>query len=194
MERQKFREWIRLENLRQKITEAAIDQVGDLIYSYLNIAVSDRNWDEASWLEVADKYLEAQTVNAPTLEFPILLVSKDKNIVSWDYEGRDWYLWANLLASAYSWTLEYISEMDVDDAIGMVQEILSDEVSKREFFYGLSEIAYTKDYRTKSVRYNPFPKPNWMITVTKIREPEIVKIPKSLIPVGNVIRWDQREN
>lgn len=100
----------------------------------------------------------------------------------WDYEGRSWFYWSNLFAKAYGWSLEYISELEVNDAFALIQEILTDEQLDKEFTYGLSEIAYPYNSSTKKSVFKPMPRPYWM--KEDIKPLKKFKYARSLLPMG----------
>ena len=62
-----------------------------------------------------------------------------------------------------------------------------DDQLEREFYYGLSEVAYHYDAATKKSKFVPLPRPNWMRP--KVEPEKVVKtpIPASMIPMGVVI-------
>jgi hypothetical protein len=106
---------------------------------------------------------------------------------SWDYEGRTWYLYAHMLASEFGWSLDEIAELDVDDAFALLQEILISSQLEKEWQWSMSDKSYGKDKNTGEWRYFNLPRPPWM--EDKPKEPKKIMIPKSLLPVGNVITY-----
>jgi hypothetical protein len=108
------------------------------------------------------------------------MYSKSKSgETDWEYPGRTWFIWVHTLSKMYSWSIEYISELDFDYAIALLHEIISDEYYAREWQWGLSEIAYSYDTNTKSSKYKALPKPEWMkVRATQTELPK-VKIKKS---------------
>ena len=118
------------------------------------------------------------------MDLPLLHATYDSETVSWDYEGRTWYAWANLFAKSFSWALEYIAELDLDDAIALLQEMRSSEQLNREWEWMLTEISYDKKGKHKEL-----PRPHWM-KGTIIPEAS-TKIKKSMLPVGNVLSWNE---
>ena len=192
--RVKLKKWIELENIRNKAIDAI--KVGDRdgfcssLYSYLFLALDSKeiNFDKIEWYETAFAFDNLITLNSPQIDFPMLTkISTDREKEAWDYEHRDWFLWSHLLASAYGWSLEYIAELDIDDAIALVQEMLVDRQLKQEWEWSLSEIAYPYNSTTKKSEYKPLPRPSWMSE--GIKEPKKVRILKEHIPVGIVLRW-----
>lgn len=197
VERFRLRKWLQLENLRSEIVRAIEGKDRHLItssvYSYLSIAlsVSSEELENLPWYEVALALFTIYDLNIPNLPFPMLIIpSKTKGDIGWDYEGRDWYTWAHMLAGAYGWNIQYIENLEIDDAIGLLQEILSEHQSNREWEWGLSEIAYPYDENSKKSIFKPLPRPEWMTVQKASEEPKKVLIRKDMLPVGNVIRYD----
>lgn len=195
VERVGLRKWLQLENLRSKIVKAAEDRdrhsLVSHVYSYLSAALPIEELDKLPWYEVVTALFEISDANRPILRFPMLLIpSKGKKEADWDYEGRNWYSWANMLAHAYGWTLKYIENLDIDDSIGLLQEILSDRQSEREWEWSLSEIAYPYNAVNKKSEFKPLPRPEWMTSLQEVKEPKKIKIKQDMLPVGNVIKYD----
>jgi hypothetical protein len=124
---------------------------------------------------------------SPIIKLPITepTGTTKKEDEPWDYEGRQWHLYSHILAKTYGWTLDYISQLQVHEAIAKIQEILTDEQLEHEFYYGLSEIAYPYDSSTKKSSFKPLDRPSWMRP--KAKEIPRFKIPKSIMPMGVVV-------
>jgi hypothetical protein len=122
------------------------------------------------------------------LNFPILTsqTKENDNKLPWEYDGRGWYFWLNLFAKSYGWDEKTIGELDIDTAIGLYQETQIDEQLDREWEWGMSEIAYPYNDRTKKSEFRQLPRPDWMMPMAPKHVP-VVKIRKDMIPVGNVI-------
>ncbi|MBU2051388.1 MAG: hypothetical protein KKH61_20765 [Gammaproteobacteria bacterium] len=194
-ERFKFKEWLRLEEVKAIISKATDrDRFADGIYLYLSIALH-LQIDELKllpWKEVASAYVEINYINRPTISFPILTTKQDHaEKYSWDYEGRTWYEWANIFSKKYGWSLEYSAELDVDDAIGLLQEMMVDDQLSKEWEWSLTEIAYPYNDKTKKSEFKPLQRPSWM--EKEIEPPKIMKIPKHLLPVGIIHRATNAE-
>lgn len=178
-----FRKWIELENHKKLIAEAVEgSDFPDRVFDYLSTAFGDKKWDKKPWktpvYSMADGFQKFNPKDIPILHPP-----KDGKKSDWDYEGRTWNHFSHLLASAYGWTLEYIGELDVNEAIGHIQEILTSEYLEQEFTHSLSEVAYAYNKNTKKSDYKPMPRPYWM-RPTYDKPIKKFKIPKSLLPVG----------
>lgn len=190
--RVKLKRWIELEDIKEKVSDAVgthSDEVIDYILKYVSTA-SGLDYSNAFWIDTIEALTELQALNVPK-QFPILKVQqKPKNVLDFHYEGREWYFWLNLFAAAYGWTVEYIENLDIDDAIALLQEIVYDEVSDKEWNWMLSDVAYEYDKHGKG-KLREFKKPPWIKAASKIKEPMKVKIRKDLMPVGNVISADE---
>lgn len=182
----RFRKWLELEHLKEKLLEAV--DGGDLplwLMQYLSTAFwgTDPKWfKDADWFLIISAFYKVLS-KSPKLDLPITKPNDDKpKEESWDYENRTWPLYSHLLAKSYGWTLEYISQLHVEEALATIQEILVEEQLDREFYYGLSEIAYVYDKNSKTSRFHPLPRPFWMRP--KIKEIKKFPIPKAMLPFG----------
>ena len=93
-------------------------------------------------------------------------------------------MWVNILAERYGWTFDTISNLDTDVALALIQEILTDKQLEKEFLWGMSEIAYPYNSQTKESKFSPLQRPYWMKAAPQ--EIKMVRIRKSMLPVGNV--------
>jgi hypothetical protein len=128
VDRARLRRWLQLEDIREKIARAADrrDRAGFIasIYSYLSVALSVQiDFASLPWYEIVEAYAEVVALHQPMFDFPFLHTAGRVNEVSWDYEGRTWYAWSHMLAKEYGWSLDYIAELEIDDAIAHLQEI-----------------------------------------------------------------------
>lgn len=103
-----------------------------------------------------------------------------------DHHHRTAKVWFHRLASAYHWTVEEISNLWPEDAIGFLQEILIEHQLEREFQHSLSTIAYPLDKRNKG-KYKPLQRPAWMIQAAMDQAPEKGPIARKVLPLGAVI-------
>ena len=197
IQRARLRKWLELEEHRAQVTKAAAERQGDALWrglaSYLAAAVSCRvRWENVPWQQAVLAYEAAVVANVPDTLFPMLLHSPDKKGgVDFDYDGRMWYLWSHLLARHYGWTLEYIANLDIDEAIGHIQEILVDEQLEREWEWATSEVAYSYNQATKHSELRPLPRPAWM-KMRKIEPPKKIRIHKMFVPMGNVVSQESQ--
>lgn len=189
--RLRFKEWIHLDEIRKKIDEEAEgghwQKIPNLIFEF--ITTCGVEIDDPPWTEVRELYEKSVLENQPRIHFPIF-DSKEKGKKSaWEYEGRSWYFWLSTFAKAYGWTPEIVAGLDLDDAIGLYEEILVDDQFNKEWQWGLSEMAYPYNKSTKKQHFKPLGRPDWMV-VHSNQSVKTVKIPKSAMPVGVVINLD----
>lgn len=185
----RLKKWILLEAQKEKIIKA-VGNGNDFpseLFSYLSTAFGGnyRWYEKADWTLIVEAFYLCIS-KSPVLELPITLPSNETSKEeSWDYPARTWHLYSHLLAKNYGWTLEYISQLQVEEALATIQEIIVDDQLSREFEYGLSEVAYHYDKNTKTSRFVPLPRPHWMRP--KIQPIKKTLIPKGMMPVGNII-------
>lgn len=181
-----FRKWVELEGHKKLISEAV--EGSDFpkeIVGYLSTAFGDKKWDKKPWKTSISSVLDGFQKFNPDYSLPLLNTPKDRKTADWEYQGRMWNYFSHLLADAYGWTLEYIAELDVDEALGHVQEIFTSQYLEQEFYYSLSEIAYVYNKTTKKSNYKPLPRPYWMRPVSQPTKQ--VRIKRSMLPVGYII-------
>ena len=189
-----LKKWLELEDIRlgiKKATDSKDKHVSELIYTFLSVAfgIPDINWDTLTWIRVAEIYTKIITLNLPKYNFPILNIdSSDGGKVAWDYEGRTWYLWSHMVMSKYGWHLDYVANLDIDDALALIQEILIEEQTAKEWEWSLSEIAYPYNENSKSNKFVPLERPKWMRVEQKIEPVKKVKILRKHMPIGNIVR------
>ena len=196
LEQARLKLWLILGSLHDKIIKAVEkrdrNRVSYLLCLYVSTAFAyplDK-LEEAPWDEVASAYISILSINNIKVDLPITKYRDGKyDPPFWDYDGRDWYEWSHMLAKEFGWTLEYIAELDVFDALHLVQEIAVSEQLRREWEWSLSENSVGWDKASKKSKFNPLPRPSWMTTSTKA--PETTRIPVFLMPVGNIISHDK---
>ena len=114
---------------------------------------------------------------------------KNKKQIGWDYPERSWYIWVHVLGKTFGWSVEYIAELELDDAIALMEEICVQDQLDKEWQYSLTEFAYD----AKSGTHKPLPRPQWMSGGFVDKKEELMKtiMPKHMIPVGNIIpaKW-----
>lgn len=194
--RVKFRRWAELEDLREQFVREAEDNADDFpkrFFAYLSAAldVEEDKLAGLHWTECVELFYTIYLANLPSPTLPII-AAKPKELkvtkIEWDYPGRLWYMYAHILSSNYGWTLDYVGSLEIDDALALVQEILTDEQLDREFEWGMSEAAYSYNKSTKTSKFNPLPRPAWMLPDAKpIKK---IKIRKDLLPEGLVLNAD----
>lgn len=197
----KLKVWLILEDLYLRIREAAESGNGaefvDFIYSYLSAAFSIRvvDLEVCAWHDLIKAFTADHNHNRPNIDFPVLRLAKEKQKSTengWEYSERNWFMWLHLLAKVYGWSIEYIANLEVNNAIALLQEILVEDQLDREFQWSMSEIAYPYNENTKKSKFQPLDRPEWMQPVPK--EVKTVKIRTSDLPVGLVLRWDKDKN
>lgn len=181
VERPHLKKWLQLEQIRSENT----DRIKAIVtYLLVFLGVAEDEIDDQGWVDTLTLYQKSIEITRPVLKLPYLENPDRKaNDDPWNYPQRLWYSFAHLLASAYHWTIEVIADLDVDDALAMIQEILIDMQLKREWEYSLTTLAYYPDHKDGASRFHPLPRPAWMMVEQKVR---LVMMPKSIIPVGNV--------
>lgn len=147
-----------------------------------------KEWKTLPWYEVGEAFSSLLEENLVRIKLPLLRdVPNKQETPSWDYPEREWYFWVNTFASEYGWKIEDVGELDIDDAMALMQEIEVRRQLDKEWEHQLSETAYSYDAASKKSKFVPLPRPIWMQKahqfVTKLR-----KIPKKFIPPGVVIR------
>jgi hypothetical protein len=169
-----------------------LDKFCDNIFAYLALVTDTKIefWEEISWLEIEDilyKFLQQSLLrfSLPMFQYPQQRGKQEP----WEYLERDWYLWAHMLCKTYHWTLEYVAELEVETACALMEEILVDVQMDKEWTWALSEIAYPYNEHTKKSEFKELPRPTWMKPALKMITK--IKIPESMMPVGNVITMDE---
>jgi len=187
--------WLTLEDQRVELHKAVVAHERANTSKYLvsivstALSISEETLCLCPWYEIAIAYKLISFTNLPRYDFPFLNSKVQDKKEAWDYEGRTWYIWSNIFADKYGWDLKTISELDVDDAIALAQEIAVDEQLEREWQWITSEIAYqTKD------GFKPLERPDWMRYNKAQREIPILKIRKDLMPSGVIIRYPGSPN
>lgn len=141
---------------------------------------------QVPWWACIKAFNIVTTKNAPRIPLPLIVESDNKKLKEegWNYKGRLWHMYSHLLAKSYGWTLEYVANLKIEEALAKVQEILTDEQLDREFIWASSEVAYPYDSRTQKSKFVPLTRPYWMRPIPIL--PKKTKILKSLMPVGAV--------
>lgn len=189
--RPRFKRWTELEELKANFIRAA-EEGTEFPLTLLRLlsaalGISPKYLRLIDWPKLLVAFNQVCLQNVPYIILPLLTEAsglKDKRD-AWDYEGRVWYMYSHMVAKNYGWTLEQISQLKVEDALAIIQEILTDEQLDREFQWGLSDRAYSYDPKTKVGKFNELARPYWM----KPKVESVVKkirIPKMMLPQGNV--------
>ena len=193
IEKAKLMLWLQLSLVHDKITSAVetknFDELSSNILSYVSTALGVIDIDDLPWEQVVDALVEIVNINALTFTIPLLLSKSDKDEdVPWEYPGRNWYFWSHQLAKEFGWSLEYIANLEVEDAIKLLQEILVTKQLEREWEWSMSEKSVSYDVAIKKSRFVELPRPDWMsISVAPVSKKE-VQIPEFMMPIGHIIR------
>lgn len=191
----RLKKWIELESYKEKIVQSVEQDQKEFpkyFLSYLSVylGVPYKYFEYADWEMIVTAFYFCIS-KSPQINLPLTSpTNKDVKEEDWSYDGRIWHLYSHMLAKEYGWNLEYISLLQVREALAKIQEILVDEQLEREFYYGLSEVAYAYDQSTQKSKFVPLTRPNWMLPKV---EPEKIKrfpIPKDMLPVGVVVLSD----
>ena len=181
-----FRKWIELEEAKKSIAEATeIAGFPDKVFGYLSIAF-DRKPKEGYWKTSVFSFMKA--LERFHIDIPIPMIKnppRNDKEAEWEYEGRAWFHLSSILAGAYGWTLDYIANLNVVEAFGHIQEILTEKHLEQEFYYSLSELAYPYNKSTKKGEFKPMPRPHWMRPVS--RPVKRIRIRRDMAPMGVVI-------
>lgn len=195
----KFRQWIDLED-RKLVIAGASDkkdsQFPQLVLKFLSDAlpIPKRLWERVYWEDVLDSYLRVASALPIRRYLPIIsLTPENKNTQKpiWDYEGRNWFFYANLIAGKYGWTIQEIADLDAFTGMALIEEILLTHQLEREFQWSMSEASISYDEKTKTAKPNPLPRPYWM-KQSRPDDPLPIprfKIDKDKMPLG-VVNYD----
>lgn len=190
--RLKLRGWITLSQYQREIGLGK--SVAENILRCLSLSDTEVN-KERPWYETRDALSALLEENRVTLLVPLMRgMKKNSEPPPWDYPERDWYYWVHAFASAYGWNMGTVADLEVDDAIALMQEIETERQLEREFEYSISEVAYPYDKASKKNRFKPMTRPGWMVVGTFTMKPKKRKILKAWIPVGNVIKVNSDED
>lgn len=190
----RFKRWIELEDKKEQILRASeqnSDEFTKLLLSFLSDALSLPLWffNRLYWVDTLVLFAEVSKSLLIEKYLPLIYVTPDKKSQQsemWDYKDRTWQYYSHILSKNYGWSLEYIGELSVFDALAHVQEILLSEQLDREFQWSMSEASVIYDAKTKTTKPNPLPRPYWMKQTDKLPSIPKFKLPKSVVPVGNV--------
>lgn len=196
----KFKQWIELEDQKFKIAKAhaeSREEFPKLVITFLSTAfpiLSRKYFTQLYWAD--STRLFSRVVSATTIDkyLPIVMASTNEKMPDkqpWEYEGRNWHFYSHLIAKAYGWTLEYIANLSVYEALAKIEEILLDEQFHKEFLWGMSEASVIYDSKTQTSKPNPLPRPYWMKSANPADPLPIkrVRIPEHMLPVG-VVSYD----
>lgn len=174
-----------------KAVEESNDDFPDHLFAYLSTALhlSSKHYRKASWEKVVKAFYKTIKMTQCQIVLPIFSPSKEKlKEEPWHYENRDWHSYVHMLSKNYGWTIEYISNLKVEEALAKIQEILIDEQLEKEFLWTMSERSAYYDDKSKVMKMNPLPRPHWMSKhIDPAKELTVHKIPTGMMPSGNGI-------
>jgi hypothetical protein len=191
-------EWVRIGELQEEIGECLdngnVIQAATDILEIIRISIPDIDYSSRFWYDVSVLFQSVIAINAPSEKFPILKNFTEANKggkrkkEAWDYRGRGWYFWLHTFAQKYGWDEKTIANLNIDDAVGLYQEIVLEDQMRHEWEWGLSEIAYSYDKTTKKSKLIPLPRPAWMaVNPEKKQDPEVLRVNKAFMPMGNIV-------
>lgn len=194
----RFKRWIVLEEQKNRILEAveeSKDSFPDELLGFLSTALylPVRMFEKASWINLVKAFYLSLRLTQCQFTLPIFEPTKNKtNPDAWEYENRVWYAYVHLLASSYGWTVEYISNLKLQNALSAIQEILIDKQLEDEFQWTMSERSSYYDSHTKTAKANPLPRPHWMHKhIDPKKDARTTQVPTSMLPMGAGITQDE---
>ena len=191
----RLKKWIELETYKEKIVQAVDENQKDfpkylLLYLSIFLGLPYKYFEYADWVRLISAFYVCLSYS-PKIELPIAAPSPEPSKEDdWSYDGRTWHLYSHMLAKEYGWTLEYISMLQVGEGLAKIQEILVDAQLEKEFYYGISETAYSYDPATQKSKFVPLPRPSWMRPKVEPEKIKKVLIPVSMMPAGVVMLND----
>jgi hypothetical protein len=193
IDRPRLQRWIQQVKLQKEIITIVEkhdpDDVSKAIYQYLNF-FTEQDWEKISWLEVLLALAQITNLCVPKIDFPIFHTKEKTEQVIADYSEKEWYFWLNFMCEKYHWLIEYVQELQIEDAFGLLQEGLIDEQQQREWQWSLTELAYPYNADTKTSSFKPLTRPDWM-TILKDNMPKKMRMRKDMLPQGNVIDFGE---
>lgn len=182
-----------MEQQKEKVIKAVgegSDEFPNHLLFFISTAlhVNSKYFQDAEWDKIILAFYTI-CLKSPVMKLPLLepgdTESNKKD--AWDYEGRTWNLYAHMIAKSYGWGLEEISQLKIEQALSMIQEIITDEQLDKEFIYSLSEVAYPYNKNTKEQKFTPLPRPSWMRP--RVKAIRRYPIPINAMPSG-VVNYD----
>jgi len=108
--------------------------------------------------------------------------------VAYHYDGHYITWWIHKLALHYSWSRDDIFNLWPEEVSAYLQEILVYELNEHERQRGMTETSYQYDKNSKTSRFIPTPRPSWMVDSGE--KPKMIRIRKSMLPMGVIIKLD----
>lgn len=193
-----FGKWIRLEEQKNKIVKAveeSSDEFPHHVLTFLSTALRlpVRSFEQAHWENIVRAFYKCLKLTQCQIELPILQPTQEEQKEdTWTYDHRIWHLYSHMLAKSYGWTLEYISNLTVEEVFPKIQEIITEDQLNKEFLWGMSEHSVSYDSKTQTGHFNPLPRPQWMNrSIKPIPAPKPANIPDGLKPLGVGITYEE---
>ncbi len=190
----RFRKWIELESQKNNVLRAVNekqDDFPDKLLAYISMAIGlpVKYFYKAAWLEVFYAFYKVVELTACQIKLPMFEPGKDEvKDEAWNYENRVWHVYVHLLSHEFGWTIEYISNLKLEEVLPLVQEILIADQLEKEFQWTMSERSAYYDDKSKTTKANPLPRPHWMARhIDPEKELKKVKIPVGMMPAGSGI-------
>lgn len=187
----RLKSWIELMSIQEDITISYKNKDYSLLFDNISKFASklfpEENYEELFWMDVLQFYtVGLNHIWIKSLIPLVQILQKDQKKDPWDYKGRDWYYWLHIFASTYHWSDDTVSNLKVDDAFSLLQEIFVDKQLQREWEWQRTELAYPYNKETKESKFSPLPRPVWMTTIQNPEAPKVEKILKSMMPMGMI--------
>lgn len=189
-----LRKWLELEEVKQNIQRAIQHRnrsdLSHQIFVYVGMAlsISPDILTDIPYQDVLSAFNDISSLNSLSVDLPFMQIQKKRvdAELPYDYPNRLWWIWAHQLAKDFGWTLDYIEELDPNNAACLYQEHLIRDYFDREWQWMCSQNSVGYDSTSKKSKYNPLPKPFWMYP--KPVPPKKVKMLKSMVPSGIIVR------
>lgn len=176
-----------LDQCQEAVEARENEEVARVLHAYLAVAIGKKDQEaqeDLRFLEFGTAIIKLRELNRLHF-YPPFMESEgtETDPPPWSYEGRGITIWVHRLASTYGWSREEILDLVPEEAVVYLQEIMLDAQFQKEWEWSLSPRSQAYNKVTKQTHHQPLPRPGWM---TK-REPQIVSIPVSALPMGVVI-------
>lgn len=153
----------RLQELGKKIGQVTLEERVGALRVWLHAAGIPRP-DGLSLSDLPGLVRAIKALNAPRGRLAwdeIALPEPDPGVKPVDYPGRALARIVDLLARSYGWDLERILNLSPEVALAHAQECVLADRRRREWEYGLSEIAWEYDAGSRTSHYRPLPPLPW---------------------------------
>lgn len=195
VKRHTLKVWLKLSDIQKQTQLAAEMQDVDGVYTSLTnyVSVAIGKSVDLPWVDFYVLYGEIANANKLDDKYPIIKpTGKEPSELPWEYDGRSEYFWVYVLSKNFGWSMEYIDNLDINQAIALLQEIEVDKQLEKEFVWNMSELAYPLQADGKTHKHKPLERPVWMVEnpFIKYQQRERPKLNMKFMPVGNVVSAD----